>query len=154
MRTKFLTPILVVAIAVVGTACLPNAAADALASPSGMVAAINADRNANGLGALTEDAQLSVVAQNWANRLAASGRLDHQDMNALGNSPYMLSWQSLTENLFYDAGMTTNRLVETTWMTSTDHRSSNLDPGVNRVGVGVAHDSAGGTVVVADFGFR
>jgi len=66
----------------------------------------------------------------------------------------MAGWQRLTENLFDGGASSTNALVENMWMNSSGHRDNILDPNVNRVGVGVAHDGAGNTYVVADFGLR
>jgi uncharacterized protein YkwD len=153
VRTKLLLPILALGIAVVGTACLPASSAST-ATPGGVIASINADRGARGLPGLAEDAQLDALAQHWAEQLAANGQLSHQDLYALVTSPYMGGWHRLTENVFEGGSPTTSGVVEGAWMGSAAHQANILDPGVNRVGVGVAHDGAGRTYAVADFGSR
>lgn len=141
------------AVAVAATACLPPGS-NAPADHGGMLSMINASRSVNHLGALAEDAQLDSMAQNWAQQLAATRSLTHQNLAAIIVSPSMAGWQRLTENLFEGGGSSTNALVENAWMASPGHRANILDPNVNRVGVGVAHDGAGNTYVVADFGLR
>ena len=66
----------------------------------------------------------------------------------------MAGWGRLTENVFMGTGASSNALVNNLWMASSGHRANILDPGVNRVGIGVAHDASGNTFVVADFGLR
>jgi uncharacterized protein YkwD len=141
------------AVALVATACLPPGATS-VADPPGIRSMINASRTDNGLPALADDAQLDGLAQAWADQLAAAGHLVHQDLYAVITSPYMAGWQRLTENLFQGGASSTNALVENMWLNSPGHRDNILDPNVNRVGVGVAHDGAGNTYVVADFGLR
>ena len=66
----------------------------------------------------------------------------------------MSGWRRLSENLFMSSGGTTNAQVVNTWMGSPPHADNVLDGAVNSVGVGIAHDGAGRTYVVADFGLR
>ncbi len=153
LRTRLLLPIAALAVALAATACLPPGAI-ATADPGGVESMINSSRAANGLPALADDTQLDTLAQNWANQLAAAGHLAHQDLYAIITSPYMAGWGRLTENVFMGTGGSTNALVNNMWMASSGHRANTLDPGVNRVGVGVAHDGSGNTYVVADFGLR
>jgi uncharacterized protein YkwD len=153
MRFRLLLPVAALAVALAATACLPPRATSS-ADPAGVESLVNASRAANGLPALADDAQLDALAQNWAVQLAAAGHLAHQDLAAIINSPFMAGWGRLTENVFLGAGGSTNALVDNAWMASSGHRANILDPGVNRVGVGVAHDGAGNTYVVADFGLR
>lgn len=141
------------AVALAATACLPPGST-ATADHDSMVSLINTSRAANGIGPVGNDAQLDALAQNWAQQLAAAGSLSHQDLNALLASPLMAGWRQLTENVFQGGPSATNALVENAWLASSGHRANILDPGVDRVGVGVAHDGAGNTYVVADFGRR
>jgi uncharacterized protein YkwD len=140
VRTKFSIPILAIAMALATTACLPTTGPAARASSQGLVSAINADRNAEGVGGLAEDGQLDLVAQSWADTLAATGQLAHQGLIGF-----------TAENVFLGPGSATTGLVETTWMASPEHRMNILNPGFHHVGVGVAHDRWGRTFVVADF---
>lgn len=152
-RSRLLLPVAALAVALVATACLPPGAT-ATADPVGVRSMINSSRADNGLPAVAEDAQLDGLAQAWADQLAAAGHLAHQDLYGVITSPLMAGWLHLTENLFQGGGSSTNALVENMWMNSSGHRDNILDPNVNRVGVGVAHDGAGNTYVVADFGLR
>jgi uncharacterized protein YkwD len=152
-RSRLLLPVAALAVALVATACLPPGATST-ADPAGIESMINGSRAAKGLPALADDAQLDGLAQAWADQLAAAGHLAHQDLHGLITSAYMAGWQRLTENVFQGGASSTNALVENMWMNSTGHRDDILDPNVNRVGVGVAHDGAGNTYVVADFGLR
>jgi uncharacterized protein YkwD len=153
VRTKLLLPILALGIAMAGTACLP-ASSGPPASRAGVIASMNADRSAHGLNGLGDDAQLDGVAQNWANYLASVGQIGHQDLYGLITSPSMVGWRRLTENIMSGPPSTTDGMVEGAWMSSPAHQANVLDPWVNRVGVGIAHDGAGRTYVVADFGSR
>lgn len=153
LRPRLLLPLALLAVALAATACLPPDAT-ATADPAGVESMINSSRAANGLPALADDAQLDALAQNWANQLAAAGHLAHQDLYAIITSPFMAGWGRLTENVFMGTGGSSNALVNNMWMASSGHRANTLDPGVNRIGVGVAHDGSGNTYVVADFGLR
>jgi len=153
LRTRLLLPVAALAVALAATACLPPAST-ATADSGGVESMINSSRADNGLPALADDAQLDALAQNWATQLAAAGHLAHQDLYAIITSPLMAGWGRLTENVFMGTGGSTNALVDNLWMASSSHRANILDPGVNRVGVGVAHDGSGNTYVVADFGLR
>ena len=152
-RARLLLPLAALAIAFAATACLPPGATSS-ADPAGVESLVNNSRADNGLPALADDAQLDALAQNWAVQLAAAGQLSHQDLAAIISSPLMAGWGRLTENVFMGTPGSTNAYVDNAWMASPGHRANILDPGVNRIGVGVAHDGAGNTYVVADFGLR
>jgi uncharacterized protein YkwD len=141
------------AIAIAAAACMPpggNSSAD----HDGMVNMINSSRSLSGIGPVGNDAQLDSMAQSWAQQLAAARSLSHQNLAAIISSPSMAGVGRLSENLFQGGPSSTNWFVENAWMNSPMHRANILDPNVNRVGVGVAHDGAGNTYVVADFGLR
>ncbi len=141
------------ALAFAATACFPPDAGSP-ADHNGIIDMINANRAANGLPGLAGNPQLDYLAQNWAQQMAAADQLGHQNLAAVISSPYMAGWQRLTENVFEGAGSSTNAFVVGAWMGSSGHRANILDPGVNSVGVGVAHDRAGNTFGAADFGLR
>jgi uncharacterized protein YkwD len=154
VRAKLLIPILALGIAVAGTACLPPSGGGPPATPDGVVAAVNQDRAANGLSALAGDPQLTAMAQSWAEHMAATGALAHQDLGSIIGSPLMGSWRGLSENVFGGPPSASDATVENMWMGSALHQANILDPGMNHIGVGVAHDASGRTWVVADFGAR
>jgi uncharacterized protein YkwD len=150
-RYRLLVPVVALLVALTAGACLGP---DDPGSPPGIAAQINAQRSARGMPGLGEDAQLDALAQDWANHLAAVGGLQHQDLGALLSWDVMAGWQRLTENLYMGSGGVTNGQVVNSWMGSSPHAANVLDGAVNRVGVGIAHDGAGRTYVVADFGLR
>ena len=133
------------------TGCLSNTDPG---SEAGLLANFNRDRAANGAEALTEDPQLTLVAQRWAEHLAAIAQLDHQDLASLIASPDMSGWNALDEDLFVGPTTVTNDDIENAWMASPLHRSNILNPTRNYVGIGHATDSEGHLWVVADFGSR
>jgi uncharacterized protein YkwD len=154
MRVKVMIPVLFVGLAVALSACIPPPSAVTGATPADVVNAINGDRAANGLGALTSDPQLEALAKAWANHLAAVGTLGHQDLEALRANPYMSTWLSLGENCLTGAASLSAGQIENVWMSDSGHRENILRPGMNAVGVGMTVDGAGQVWVVADFGRR
>ena len=150
-RYRLLVPVVALLVALTAGACLGP---DDPGSPPGIASQINAQRAARGMPGLGEDAQLDALAQAWANHLAGVGGLQHQDLGALLSWGVMAGWSRLTENLFMGSGGVTNGQVVNTWMGSPPHAANVLDGAVDRVGVGIAHDGAGRTYVVADFGLR
>jgi len=150
---RLLVPIAALAVALGATACLPTGPGDPASGP-GVTLQINEQRGGHGLAGLSDDPQLDALAQVWAEHLAATGGLTHQDLQALLGWDVMAGWQRLSENLFEGGGGITNALVVNTWMGSPPHADNVLDGAVNRVGVGVARDGAGNTYVVTDFGLR
>ncbi len=150
-RYRLLVPAIALLVALGATACLGP---DDGGSPPGVAAQINAQRSAHGMTGVGQDAQLDALAQVWADHLAAVGGLEHQNLGALLTWDVMAAWRRLTENLFMSSGGVTNGQVVNTWMGSPPHAANILDGGVNSVGVGIAHDGAGRTYVVADFGLR
>src|SRR5450432_661891 len=99
--------------------------------------------------ALALNAQLSAVAQAWADQLAAAGVLSHNP--ALRNQ--VSDWSVLGENVGMAGDVPT---VQTAFMASPPHRANILDPRYTQMGVGSAtsiYPSCGCKVlwVVVDF---
>jgi uncharacterized protein YkwD len=153
LRRRLLVPVAAVLVALGAAACFPTGPGDPVSRP-GVIALINGQRGAHGMAGLAEDPQLDLLAQAWAIHLAATGGLAHQDLGGLLQWPVMAGWQRLSENLFEGSGGVDNALTVDMWMGSSEHAANILDGSVNRVGIGVAHDGAGRTYVVADFGLR
>jgi Cysteine-rich secretory protein family len=145
--SKWVAMLSLVATALVGSAAL---ASPAFASPTGdLSVATNASRTSNGLPALALNAQLSAVAQAWADQLAAAGVLSHNP--ALRNQ--VSDWSVLGENVGMAGDVPT---VQTAFMASPPHRANILDPRYTQMGVGSAtsiYPSCGCKVlwVVVDF---
>ena len=133
--------------ALVGSAAF---ASSAFASPAGDLAtATNTARVSAGLAPLTINAQLSAVAQAWANKLAAAGALSHNP----GLRTQVTDWTVLGENVGMAGDVPT---VQNAFMHSPEHKANILDPRYTQMGVGSAtsiYPSCGCAVlwVVVDF---
>ena len=142
----------VAALSLIVTALAGSAAfaGSASASPAGDLAtATNTARVSAGLAPLTVNAQLSTVAQAWANRLAAAGVLSHNP--ALQTQ--VTNWTVLGENVGMAGDVPT---VQSAFMASPHHRANILDPRYTQMGLGSAtsiYPSCGCPVlwVVVDF---
>jgi hypothetical protein len=145
--SKWVATLSLVATALVGSATL---ASPAFASPAGdLGVATNASRASNGLPALALNAQLSTVAQAWADQLAAANVLSHNP--ALRGQ--VSDWSVLGENVGLAGDVPT---VQAAFMASPPHRANILDPRYTQMGVGSAtsiYPSCGCKVlwVVVDF---
>jgi hypothetical protein len=145
--SKWVATLSLVATALVGSAAL---ASPAFASPaSDLGVATNAARASDGLPALALNAQLTAVAQAWANQLAAANVLSHNP--ALRGQ--VSNWSVLGENVGMAGDVPT---VQSAFMASQPHRANILDPRYTQMGVGSAtsiYPSCGCTVlwVVVDF---
>ena len=133
--------------ALVGSAAF---ASSAFASPAGdLAAATNAARSSAGLAPLAINAQLSSVAQAWANKLAAAGALSHNP----GLRTQVADWTVLGENVGMAGDVPT---VQAAFMASPAHKANILDSRYTQMGVGSAtsiYPSCGCPVlwVVVDF---
>jgi hypothetical protein len=145
--SKWVATLSLVATALVGSAAF---ASPAFASPAGdLGAATNVSRASNGLPALALNAQLTAVAQAWADQLAAAGVLSHNP--ALRTQ--VSDWSVLGENVGMAGDVPT---VQAAFMASPPHRANILDPRYTQMGVGSAtsiYPSCGCKVlwVVVDF---
>jgi uncharacterized protein YkwD len=116
---------------------------------SAVLDAMNRDRAANGVGALCANAQLTGIAQAWAEHLAQTQTFVHQDLLALiPTTPF----HKLSENLLTGSPLLTTDQMEGAWMASPDHRENILDGSLVAAGVGTAVSAAGRVYVVVDFG--
>jgi uncharacterized protein YkwD len=114
-----------------------------------VLAAMNGDRAANGLGALCGNGQLSGIAQNWANWMAANGSLTHQDLNGVIGST---GFSAMGENILVGPSSLSAGQMEAAWMASSEHRANILSGAYSAAGVGVAYSSDGRVWVAVDFG--
>ncbi len=100
-------------------------------SPSDYVTRINALRAQVGVQPLVVDAQLTGLAQGWANHMAAAGVLSHSSLTA-GVTEH---WTKLGENVGVGPS---NPTIWNAFLHSAEHYANLVDPAFNRVGVGVA----------------
>jgi uncharacterized protein YkwD len=119
---------------------------------AGLFNALNYDRAVNGLPGLTWSPKLANQAGSWANTMAGSGTLFHQNLGALIGSPDYAGFRTLGENIMVGpAGMSPGQ-VEGTFMNSGPHRANVLSGAFNIVGIGYFRGIDGRLWVVQDFG--
>ena len=135
---------IVAALAVGATACLPPAPAgppDGVTS--GVLDAMNRDRAANGIGALGWNNQLSGLGSGWAAHLAdANGGLVHQNLTNVLSSPGYDGYNTLGENLLVGPDSMNTDQMEGAWMASSGHRANILRAAFTTAGVGYAYGNA------------
>lgn len=149
-RRKLAAAAVVTLLMALGTAaCLPSASAGP-SDPtlSSLLAAVNADRAANGLPALGWSQALADAATSWSGHMAASYNLDHQDLDSLGAATGCVS---MGENVFMGPQGTPASTVESTWMGSTWHRFNILRGEYDFIGLGIAQSGNGEIWITADF---
>lgn len=105
----------------------------------GIYSATNTERTKAGLTLLRRDSCLQISAQKWANKLAAQGYLEHQDLSRTYEE---CGGYSLGENVAYSAYSSGAVMVDQ-WMKSAGHRANILNPGFHRIGVGTAQSAHG-----------
>ncbi|WP_262848971.1 CAP domain-containing protein [Mumia quercus] len=109
----------------------------------------NRQRRANGLRAVKRSSCLDRYAQRAANRIAANGRLVHQDLQPVLRR---CGGRKVGENIAY--GYRWPRYVVAAWMDSPGHRANILEPHYRRIGVGVRRDRRGVVWVSQVFAYR
>lgn len=95
--------------------------------------AMNNDRGAYGLGALSVQMDAQNKAQAWAQKLASENTLYHSNLPDGIN----VRWCSLGENVGYGPSISA---IETAYMNSPEHKANILNTTWNGVGTGVAYN--------------
>ncbi|MEO8330673.1 MAG: CAP domain-containing protein, partial [Candidatus Nanopelagicales bacterium] len=110
----------------------------ALAGPNegDFFGAANGARSSAGLAPYTYAGDLAAAARAQAERMAASGQLEHNP--DLGGS--VSNWQELAENIGVGPDW---QSIQQALMNSPDHRAAILDSGYTQMGVGTAVDNDG-----------
>lgn len=112
-----------------------------------MVALINAQRAAVGIGPLTAQSCPHGYAEPWSPRMAAAGGLSHQSIGALLSG---CGAHSAAENVGMTSDQSPDALMAL-FMGSPDHRANILGPALRGVGVGAYRDARGVWWVTQDF---
>ena len=149
MKTGAIRGLLVIGVmgATLGAGVL-NGITPAFAStndPSCFVAAINAARGSDGVGALATNPALAVIAQAWSGSMAAAGQISH-NLNLPNVAPS--TWMALGENV--GVGPSCDALAQA-FMNSPEHKANILNPAYSSVGVGVVVTADGTVYVTEDF---
>ena len=113
-----------------------------------ILAAMNADRAANGVGPLGWHSGLAGYAQNWANWMAQNQSLTHQYLSPM----FSLGLNTLGENILVGPSGMSADTMETAWMNSPGHRVNILNGAFTVAGVGIAVSADGRIWVAVDFG--
>ena len=124
----------IVLLAVAAAGCMP-------ADAKTFLDRTNSLRSSQGVAPLKEHDALTRKAEDWAQRMAATGRLEHSQLSAdLGS----LRWQALAENVAFTTptGDTLKTLFDM-FASSSGHRANMVNRDFTHMGVGVAKDSRG-----------
>lgn len=143
----------------------PAAGPDVLALARGMLALVNADRAANGLGPVEWDAVAAEAGQRHSEEMARFGYMSHWNMDGYGPE-YRYSraggLDMAQENVYrlvhqWEDGRGApiddwEKVVadaQDAWMNSPGHRANILSPEHTHVGIGIAYNPASGNVAMA-----
>lgn len=113
---------------------------------------VNAERRARGMEELAWSEQLATVARDWSAEMARRNALEHQDVGALLRSDRVSGLRSIGENIFSSTGPVPAGVVHVGWMESDTHRANVLNPGFNRLGVGIVCADDGSIWATQEFG--
>jgi len=147
----------VFAVAISACGASSGLAANTSAPPSdpmtgGILNAMNADRAANGLPALSWSPKLANLASNWSHQMGTVDSLYHQNLGALLGVGDFAGWRTLGENILVGPGGLTASSMETAWMGSPGHRANILSGAYNVAGAGVFYGADGRVWATVDFG--
>jgi uncharacterized protein YkwD len=113
---------------------------------------VNDERAERGLAPVAWDDTLAEVARDWSREMAESGQLRHSDLREVQQSDEVSGYESLGENIFSSTGPVPAGTIHAGWMRSPDHRSNVLEPGWDRLGVGVVCAEDGSVWATQEFG--
>ena len=112
----------------------------------------NAERQARGVAPVEWNESLAEVAREWSAEMAQRATLEHQDVRALLEGDRLPGFRSIGENIFRSTGPVPAGLVHVGWMRSDSHRPNILNPGWDRLGVGVHCADDGSVWATQEFG--
>jgi uncharacterized protein YkwD len=113
---------------------------------------VDDERAERGLTPVEWDEDLASVARSWSAEMARTGQLRHQDIGALIGRPDLADLQGIGENVFQATGPVPAGTIHAGWMRSDDHRVNVLNPGWDRLGVGVHCAEDGSVWATQEFG--
>ena len=113
---------------------------------------VNDERVERGLAPVEWDEELAAVARSWSAEMARTGQLRHQDMGSLLAGEDLSHLQGVGENVFQSTGPVPAGTIHAGWMRSDDHRVNVVNPGWNRLGVGVHCAEDGSVWATQEFG--
>ena len=113
---------------------------------------VNAERAERGLAPVEWSDELAAVARGWSQAMADRGVLEHQDPRELLEREELTGFRGVGENIFTGSGPVTSGRIHAGWMRSDDHRGNVVNPGWNRLGVGVVCAADGSVWATQQFG--
>ncbi|MQA32605.1 CAP domain-containing protein [Modestobacter roseus] len=113
---------------------------------------VNAEREERGLGPVSWNDDLAAVARGWSQEMSETGRFEHQDLQQVLQSDRVSGFTAMGENLFRSTGPVPAGTIHAGWMRSDEHRVNVLNPGFDRLGVGVFCAADGSVWATQEFG--
>lgn len=113
---------------------------------------VNAEREARGLEPVAWNEDLAQIARDWSADMAERGVLEHQDVREVLTGDTLTGFTGLGENIFTASGPVPAGVAHVGWMRSDDHRVNVLNPGWDRLGVGVFCAPDGSVWAAQEFG--
>lgn len=112
----------------------------------------NAERERRGLAPVGWNEDLAEVARRWSAEMARRGKLEHQDVQELLQGDELPGFRSVGENIFRATASVRAGVIHVGWMRSDSHRPNILNPGWDRLGVGVHCADDGSVWATQEFG--
>ena len=113
---------------------------------------VNAERAARGLDPVVWHEGLAAVARQWSEEMARTDRFEHQDVRELLRRDRLSEFVALGENIFRATGPVPAGAIHAGWMRSAGHRANVVNPGWNRLGIGVFCAEDGSVWATEEFG--
>jgi uncharacterized protein YkwD len=113
---------------------------------------VNAEREARGVQPVTWNEDLAAIARSWSEEMASRGQLEHQDVREILQGDELSGFTSVGENVFESTGPVPAGAIHAGWMRSDSHRGNVVNPGWNRLGVGVVCADDGSVWATQEFG--
>ena len=114
-----------------------------------LLAEVNSYRRSRGLRPLTVDTKLAAAARAWAERMASSGRLAHNDGLFTTASRQRLGMRALGENVGFNMTVPAQHKA---FLASSGHRANIVYASFRVAGFAVVRDKRGYLWSVQDFG--
>ncbi|WP_447007341.1 CAP domain-containing protein [Saccharothrix isguenensis] len=113
---------------------------------------VNAERAERGLEPVSWNEDLAGVARTWSEEMSRTGRFEHQDTGGLLRGDRLPGFVAVGENIFRATGPVPAGTIHAGWMRSDGHRANVVNPGWNRLGVGVFCADDGSVWATEEFG--
>lgn len=113
---------------------------------------VDLERDNRGLRPVAGNDALAGIAREWSAEMAGTGRLQHQDVRSLLRREELSGFAGVGENIFTASAAVPAGVAHAGWMRSDSRRADLLDPGWDRLGVGVFCAADGSVWAAQEFG--